>query len=654
MSIHKSQTIKQQFLDLAKQNANQTGPWTCCFPNVADFNFNYFHLLNNAKNSAIAKNKKPDYKIAVVGLGVAGLLASRELFRSGYTNIDMYEATDRISGRTYSKPAKNQYTTFEMGAMRMPFFTSPGDGQCILDYLTEEFGLTLQDFPDPGSSVANTGIYMNNGLGPDTANPFAEPELILWETKGQNPPPPPPNKLLQAVSEKWTHFADMFTNVASQLYGSDGWDDFWKKFVGFYWNINFRELAVLDEIQEYDENNPGYFGGLGMSESETQLFYTIGAGDGSWGAFYQIGALYPVRTLLFGFATNHQLIQGKFDSSGNHNPGPFSGQPVYDSFGREFQSPSYLGVQSYGECMMFDAVTSPNPNVNGNSLYDAVRKDTFNMNLFTQTEVNKLSRNENGTITIGAGDANCVYDAVILTAPTWAMQLSINFENFDYEQIPPEVQYGLKSSHWITSCKVFCSLKERYWENSSIPQLISTDTYLQGVYGYGLDIKDADGNIIQEDPGVILLSYTWEDDANKFLPDLDDETLASKCVAKLDEILEGCVNIKEPISQFINLDESAVIHWSQQPSYRGCAKLYRQSTWSENYSLLAYNQDYSASSGLYFAGEAFSLEGGWAEPALRYAIDAVLNIVKNSDGEFLNGFDMDANYPKHQNWDPIE
>lgn len=651
MSIHKSTIIKKQLIELAQQNTSDN-PWVCSFPNVADFNFNYYTLLNNAKDTGIAMNTNPGYRVAVIGLGVAGLTAARELFRSGYTKLDMYEATDRISGRTYSIPAKDQYTTFELGAMRMPFFTEVGDGQCILDYLTQEFGLTVQDFPDPGSSVANTGIYMNNGLGPDDNQPFSEPELMIWETKGQDPVPPPPNELLQDVYAKWEKFADMFTQQAAQVYGTDRWDDFWKQFVTYYWNLNFRELVVLDAIDQYDPNKPAYFGGLGMSESEARLFYTIGAGDGSWGAFYQIGALYPVRTLLFGFASNHKLIQGRFDSKGEHNPGPYSGQSVYDSFGRAFESPKYLGVQSYGECLMFNAVSSHDKEINGYSLYDSVKSDKFDTNLYMYTSVNRLSKNSDGTITLGTEQFSKTYDAVILTVPTWAMQLSISFENFDYAMLPPEVQYGLKSSHWITSCKVFCSLKERYWETTNIPQLISTDTYLQGVYGYGVDIKDEEGNIVKQDPGVLLLSYTWEDDANKFLPDLDDDQLVDKCIAKLDSILENCTNIGQGISQYVNRDEPAVIHWSQQPTYRGCAKLYRQSTWSENFALLSYNQDYSHASNLYFAGEAFSLEGGWTEPALRYSIDAVLNLVKNSGGKFLNGFDMETMYPTHENWIP--
>ncbi|MEG3941133.1 FAD-dependent oxidoreductase [Microcoleus sp. S36b_A3] len=90
-------------------------------PNTADFNFNYYHLLEINKNQSIGCNNDPQIKVAIIGAGIAGLTAARELFRCGYTNIDIYEASHRIGGRTYSRLVEGQHTVLEMGAMRMPF-----------------------------------------------------------------------------------------------------------------------------------------------------------------------------------------------------------------------------------------------------------------------------------------------------------------------------------------------------------------------------------------------------------------------------------------------------------------------------------------------------------------------------------------------------
>ena len=87
------------------------------------------------------------------------------------------------------------------------------------------------------------------------------------------------------------------------------------------------------------------------------------------------------------------------------------------------------------------------------------------------------------------------------------------------------------------------------------------------------------------------------------------------------------------------------------PGYRGCAKLPRERSWDDDYALLRYNETYSQNSHLYFAGEGFSVEGGRTEPALRGALDAVIHVIRNTGGTFLNGFDSRV-YPRHSDWRP--
>jgi hypothetical protein len=116
--------------------------------------------------------------------------------------------------------------------------------------------------------------------------------------------------------------------------------------------------------------------------------------------------------------------------------------------------------------------------------------------------------------------------------------MSATFEGFSASLLPFEVALSLKESHWITSCKVLYPLKQRYWERSAIPQVISTDTFLQDVYGIALTTPT------HHDPGVILVSYTWEDDAAKLEAVRDDallrvpawrSSIASYCAAKISD-----------------------------------------------------------------------------------------------------------------------
>jgi tryptophan 2-monooxygenase len=652
MSLHKG---IDKFIGRAELETPTVGPWQFQFPNTADFNFNYYQLLASGSASGIAKNTQPQVRCAIIGAGVAGLVAARELFRSGVTNIDIYEASERIGGRNYSIPAPGQYTTFEMGAMRMPFFWpagstpqsyGPGSQACVLDYYCSLFGVSTQDFPDPGSqAVAATGIYMNEGLGPSLAG---NPSLMIWNNADGKQPPPSP--VLAGIYALWEHFATMLTEAASAVYGTPQWEPFWQALVQQYWTINFRELAYMPALANYDPSQPGNFGGLGMNEQQAWDFYVIGAGDGGWGAFFDISALYPIRTLLFGFASHHQLVQGVF-ANGQFNPGPHFQQEVSDNLGHALSSPTYLGLQSVAESLLYQPVASSQ--VGQMSLYDASR-ELPGINLFTQNPATTIRRNgATTTILSPAFQGGKEYDAVIVTSSTWALEMNSVFQGYDETTLPSMVRLSMKESHWITSCKVFYPLKQRYWEAPNpngpgydpIPQVINTDTFLQDVYGMAVTVGS------RQDPGVLLVSYTWEDDAVKFESDADDAALAAMCLGKLDSILLSCGNIRTTMSQYVDTSTPVVIHWEQQPSYRGCAKLYRERSWNLDYSLLRYNQEYSATSGLYFAGEGYSVEGGWTEPALRLALDAVVNVLQNAGATFLNGFSY-ADYPTYSAWAP--
>src|SRR5262245_35212462 len=101
MSLHKSYELR------GIRSAAPDSVWRYPYPNTADFNFNFNRLLSMAESGAIGRNNDPQCRVAIVGAGVAGLVAARELFRSGYTNIDIYEASDRIGGRNYSIPAQD-------------------------------------------------------------------------------------------------------------------------------------------------------------------------------------------------------------------------------------------------------------------------------------------------------------------------------------------------------------------------------------------------------------------------------------------------------------------------------------------------------------------------------------------------------------------
>src|SRR5215475_7240408 len=137
----------------ARMNSPVTpGAWRVGYPAPADFNFDYSRLLRDTQHAGIARNLAPDLRVAIVGAGIAGLTAAHELFRSGVTHIDLYEASAHIGGRLRSQPVDGQHTVFELGAMRLPMFTQPGGPAAVLAHYAKAFGVTSQPFPAAGDA----------------------------------------------------------------------------------------------------------------------------------------------------------------------------------------------------------------------------------------------------------------------------------------------------------------------------------------------------------------------------------------------------------------------------------------------------------------------------------------------------------------------
>lgn len=619
---------------------NSANPWLPDYPNPPDLRFNYFKLLNDAWTACgpIAKAPPGGKTVGIVGAGAAGMAVARELWRAGYA-VRIFEASDRIGGRLYTQPLPNRSTAFEYGAMRMPFFNENGvtpnkSENCLLAYYLNRdqgwFGnprptyAEMSDFPNPGQATGGTGIYMNDGYGPNDC--YNQPTMIPWPYKGQ-----PENPDLQKVAAKVNAFITLFSTSVAAAYTTDGWEQLWRNIATNYDKMSFSDLVFTKAITASEYKDDGWFGGFGMTEYESSLFYTIGAGDGSWGSFYAIGAMWFIRCVMFGYSSNLQSITTLHNAPSL----PFYNQRVFDSHGRSLTPPLYRGIQALCELMFY----LPPPGV-AKSLYQACADgEDHSAMLYVSTPVKAISNSLSGKIFIFNSVTHdpIGVDYVVVTSPIWATQLSISFNNFDRKtQFPWQVPTAMQQQHLIASCKVFFPLSRAYWQSGSkIPQIIVTDTFVQDAYGINWGASPYDA--------AILASYTWEDDASKLLS-LDDKTVAEMVLAELETVTTSTVG--ESIRQYIDASGAVVFQWTMQPTYHGCAKLYRQRNWRQCYDLLAYNQTYAKASNIYFAGESYGTEGGWTEPALRTAMDAVIHLVNNSGGTFQNQFQF-SDYPRY-------
>ncbi len=358
---------------------------------------------------------------------------------------------------------------------------------------------------------------------------------------------------------------------------------------------------------------------------------------------------YPLRTAIFGFSSQLQLVHGRVGINGNPAPSPYLGETTLkDCNDLAFDAPRYLGLAALDECLLFMET-----NVNGQSFYDHSRQR--GAGFLTDSSLTRLTKRENGQIRVtydwhatsatGKTERHEDFDAVIMTLPSWIIETHIQLENFNQVMLPYTVTNAYKTAHWETSCKVYAPLKKSFLsKNKKIPQIMVTDSFIHDVYTYRYhDAYPYD---------CILLSYTWEDDASK-LAAFDDQALVNKCVTELDRILLRCTNIKTPISPYIDTQNAVVQRWMTDKNALGCAKLYRAGTYYDAVSLMQYNRDYSPVSGLYLAGESFSVDAGWTEPCLRGAVDAVINLCHTTQATFNGGFTLD-DYPRYQGQSPIQ
>ncbi|MCS3514512.1 MULTISPECIES: flavin monoamine oxidase family protein [Pseudomonas] len=628
-----------------REKRSTSNKWRARFPNPPDLCFDYRALVE--QDGGIAQATDTEHKICIIGAGITGLTTARELHRCGFTNITLIEKSKRIGGRHLTALGSNNTSTigrppFEMGAMRMPFFNlsgeQPKDGHSLMAYYASTFSLTYSDFPNPGSpAVHSTGIYLREG-SIDSGN---EPTMLIWKNADEKTAPP--GKTLASVFAKWKVFSERMTLHVSEHYGSESWEAMWASIVKQYEGTSFRDLVKMPAIDRWHQNDPGNFGGMGMTSQESAIFYSIGIGDGSWGAFYDICSIYPIRTAIFGFSSHLQLIHGRLDSEGVPLASPYlnATDPI-DSRGLRFNKPNYIGLGALAESLLFIK-----PDETQESLYEHLIKRASG--LLTNSSVTKLRKLENGKIRVfydwnaappEMTEKNFIdADSVVMTLPSWLIETQVLLEDFSQEILPHETIAAYKTAHWETSCKVYAPLKKSFLsQNKIIPQAIVTDSFIHDVYTYSYNNNHT--------YDCILLSYTWEDDATK-LSIFSDKELVDKCITELDRILLKSTNINKRISPYIGREQAIVQRWMNDKHSLGCAKLYRPGTYYESVGLMKYNRDFSHKSGLYLCGESFSVDAGWTEPCFRGAIDTAINICHKTHANFNGGFSL-RDYPEYK------
>uniref|UniRef100_A0A8D2M6Y3 Amine oxidase domain-containing protein n=1 Tax=Zonotrichia albicollis TaxID=44394 RepID=A0A8D2M6Y3_ZONAL len=174
--------------------------------------------------------------------------------------------------------------------------------------------------------------------------------------------------------------------------------------------------------------------------------------------------------------------------------------------------------------------------------------------------------------------------------------------------LSPAKAHALRSINYASSTKIILACSERFWEKDGIRGGYSvTDRPSRFIYYPSHNFSSG--------VGVILASYTWNNDAEFFLP-LTDE----KC---LDVVLQDLADIHQVSKEYLQYtcDQHVIQKWQLDQHALGAFAAFTP------YQFVDYSQALFTHEGrVHFAGEHAAQPHAWIDTAMKSAIRAASNI----------------------------
>jgi tryptophan 2-monooxygenase len=561
--------------------------------------------------------------VAIVGAGPGGLAAAYELLKLGL-NVTVYEASERIGGRCYSKQLYqdaygNNYLA-ELGAMRFP----PSE-EALFYYINKlqaaGYGIQVTPtFPDPGKVL--TGLSFQ-GQAQTWDNPNVAP--AGFETVF--------NGWIALCEDGFTSADGSITLLApatltnmlqpqSASYDPIGAITAWNAYIAAFKNLNFYQglLRIFT-----DANAPG--GTPWSFPEDFEKFGALGIGSGGFGPLYNVDFLDIIRLPINGLETDQAFVP--------------------------------TGISSFTDAL----ATLPFTPAGGSDI------TTVGSNVLVNTAVTAITPNGDGTVALSLYDTqnaialgSVTYDRVIVATTHRSMEISMGLGAGNTETPPAlstQAADALRSLACMNSSKTFVLTPTQYWnDDPTIPVDIASDTLVRGMYS--LDYNNIAG-ANPNPPGVVLLSYVWADDSIKQMaysapisdqpivqpvPQLMEFNLASRCELLSNDITT--IMNAAGISDFSENDLSPMggsysgsaisVDWQSEPYYFGAFKLNDP---GQDYQVQILYYDFlkatgaytsNPDTGVYIAGDSISYTGGWIDGALQTALNAASAVVVSLGG----------------------
>jgi tryptophan 2-monooxygenase len=219
------------------------------------------------------------------------------------------------------------------------------------------------------------------------------------------------------------------------------------------------------------------------------------------------------------------------------------------------------------------------------------------------------------------------YPAAIVTCQVWLLSARIDCAESLFHH---DLWMAMERSHYMQSSKTFVMVDRPFWRDQhpatgrDVMSMTLSDRLTRGTY------------LIDNGPdkrGVICLSYTWNDDALKWLSLPLDERVRLM-LHSLRQIYPN-VNIAEHI-----IGQPITVSWESDPNFMGAFKANLPGHYRYQRRLFSHfvqNEFAPQHRGIFLAGDDISWTAGWAEGAVTTALNAVAGAIRHLGGGGMAG-----------------
>lgn len=403
---------------------------------------------------------------------------------------------------------------------------------------------------------------------------WVQGKKIPWQAGTADTPPPP----FDQIAKDWDGFIESLTAPLMKAWANGDKARVvaeWQSLIDRYTNMSFYE-ALVQGLPQWNAEDLYLFGALGI-------------GSGGFGPLYSIGFLEILRLVVNQLEVDQRgIIEGisALDQGFYRHAVPFGGSSA------SLESLDAVKLKSRVVSILRDPVDG-------------------RYRVAWQT---------------GGRTVTHSFNSVIAATTTPAMQMM----GLGLDGVPggsvldgPNENEAVRGLHMTQSSKLFIRTATKFWKNSDLPQNIQTDQLPRGVYC--LDYP-------QTDNGVVLVSYTWEDDSQK-LQSLGAEDRFRILRDQLAVAVPDFAAALDPVN-----GEILSIDWQNDSDMHGAFKLNLPGQEANNEAVFFQFQQTDADKpALILAGDGVSWSGGWVEGALQTGLQAACAALKSVGGKVRAG-----------------